>query len=140
MKNIAIGVISCALAVSAFASPESIQTGRYTQVKNTASAEQLNPLRVVVKTRIPQSVNTVRETVEFLLLRSGYQLVDDVALSDEGKTLLNHDLPEIHRELGPMTLDHALKVIAGEAFELIVDPVHRKVTYELPANLSKGQS
>jgi len=34
-----------------------------------------------------------------------------------------------------MTLDKALTTLSGEAFELVVDPVHRKVAFELASNL-----
>jgi type IV pili sensor histidine kinase/response regulator len=34
-----------------------------------------------------------------------------------------------------MTLDRALNTLSGEAFELIVDPVHRKVAFELSEKL-----
>lgn len=114
---------------------EVMQTGRYTQVKNIPPVDQLNPLKVVVKTKIPQSVTTVRETVEFLLVRSGYALADNDILSEQAKTLLNHQLPQIHRSIGPMTLDKALHTLSGEAFELVVDPVNRKIAYELSSKL-----
>jgi len=116
---------------------EMIQTGRYTFVKNLPPVDQLNPLKVVIKTRIPQSVKTVGDTVEYLLVRSGYSLADDKVLSKEAKILLQHDLPQVHREIGPMTLDQALHTLSGTAYELIVDPVHRKVTFELSENLGE---
>lgn len=118
---------------------EFMQTGRYSYVKNIPPVDQLNPLKVVVKTKIPQSVQTVRQTVEFLLARSGYVLADEDVLSSEAKTLLNLPLPEVHRNIGPMTLDRALYTLSGEAFELVVDPVHRKVTYVLSAKLARSE-
>lgn len=144
MKSISLAlVLSC---LSSFAqadthpgSPdetvERIQTGRYSYVKNIPPADQLNPLKVVVRTNIPQSVNSVGQTVEFLLARSGYILADAAVLSEEAKALLNLPLPAIHRKIGPMTLDKALTTLSGEAFELVVDPVHRKVAFELASNL-----
>jgi len=56
-------------------------------------------------------------------------------LSEEAKVLLDLPLPAIHRTIGPMTLDRALNTLSGEAFELIVDPVHRKVAFELSEKL-----
>ena len=116
---------------------EVMQTGRYTNVKNIAPLDQINPLKVVIKTSIPQSVSTVRESVEFLLIRSGYLLADDEVLSTEAKILLSHTLPEVHRTIGPMTLDQALHTLSGEAFELIVDPVNRKVAFELSEKIAR---
>ena len=118
---------------------EIMQTGRYSYVKNIAPVDQLNPLKVVVKTKVPQSVKTVGQTVEFLLARSGYVLADKSVLSKEAKTLLSHPLPQVHRKLGPMTLDKALHTLSGEAFELVVDPVHRKIAYELSTKLARSE-
>ena len=116
---------------------EVMQTGRYSLVKNIPPVDQLNPLKVVIKTRIPQSIKTVGETVDFLLVRSGYSLADQSVLSKEAKILLKHDLPQVHRVIGPMTLDQALHTLSGSAFELVVDPVLRKVAFELSANLGE---
>lgn len=118
---------------------EVMQTGRYTLVKNISPVDQLNPLKVVIKTRIPGSVETVGQSVGFLLARSGYVLADEEVLSNEVKTLLSLPLPQIHRDIGPMTLDQALHTLSGEAFELIVDPVHRKIAYELSAKLARSE-
>ena len=116
---------------------ERIQTGRYSYVKNIPPVDQLNPLKVVVKTRIPQSVQTVGDTVTFLLARSGYELADQSVLSVEAKTLLNLPLPAVHRNIGPMTLDRALQTLSGDAFELVVDPVHRKIAFILSTQLAR---
>lgn len=116
---------------------EVMQTGRYSYIKNIPPVDQLNPLKVVVQTKIPQSIDTVGETVRFLLVRSGYTLADDSVISEETKALLKLELPQVHRQIGPMTLDTALHTLSGEAFELVVDPVHRKVTYELTSKLKR---
>lgn len=137
----------CCLSVSAYAESfiptdqaereqvERMQTGRYSFVQNIPPVDQLNPLKVVIRTRVPQSINSVGQTVEFLLARSGYVLADASVLSEEAKVLLDLPLPAIHRTIGPMTLDRALNTLSGEAFELIVDPVHRKVAFELSEKL-----
>lgn len=116
---------------------EAVQTGRYTHVKNIPPIDQLNPLKVVVRTRIPQSVTTVGESVEFLLVRSGYGLAEASVLSEEAEAMLSLPLPQIHRTLGPMSLDKALQTLSGEAFALVVDPVHRIVAFELSDRLAR---
>lgn len=118
---------------------EVMQTGRYSYVKNIPPVDQLNPLKVVIKTRIPQSVETVGQTVEFLLARSGYVLAEQAVLSEEAKSLLSLPLPQVHRNIGPMTLDKALHTLSGDAFELVVDPVHRKVAFELSTKLARSE-
>lgn len=118
---------------------EVMQTGRYSNVKNIPPVDQLNPLKVVIQTRIPQSVTTVGETVNFLLVRSGFTLAEGGVLSEEAMTLLQLPLPQVHRQIGPMTLDNALQTLGGGAFELVVDPVHRKVAYELSTKLERAE-
>ncbi|WP_444928299.1 pili assembly chaperone (plasmid) [Microbulbifer sp. TRSA002] len=150
MKKNAIAVALCIFSTMATAKNnpadigetnriEVMQTGRYTYVKNIPPIDQLNPLKVVIKTRIPQSIETVGQTVEFLLARSGYVLADSSVLSAEAQILLNLPLPQVHRNIGPMSLDKALHTISGDAFELVVDPVHRKVAYELSTKLARNE-
>ena len=45
--------------------------------------------------------------------------------------LLALPLPAVHRTLGPMRLDEALGALAGPAHTVVVDPVHRLVSFEL---------
>lgn len=116
---------------------EAFQTGRYSFIKNIPPIDQLNPLKVVIKTKIPQSIDTVGATVKFLLTRSGYVLADESIMSKEAKALLRLPLPQVHRKIGPMTLDRALHTLSGSAFELVVDPVHRKITYVLSTKLTR---
>ena len=87
----------------------------------------------MVKTRIPQSVRTVRSAIEFLLARSGFTF-DEVVLSEEAKILMGLPLPQIHRSLGPITLDEALQTLSGDTYELVVDPIHRRVTFNCLPN------
>lgn len=146
MKVLPLALLCC-LSVSAHAESvipsdqaereqvERMQTGRYSFIQNIPPVDQLNPLKVVIRTRVPQSINSVGQTVEFLLARSGYVLADASVLSEEAKVLLDLPLPAIHRTIGPMTLDRALNTLSGEAFELIVDPVYRKVAFELSEKL-----
>lgn len=134
---LASGVVMAEPGLSDKGPLELMQTGRYTHVKNIPPVDQLNPLKVIVTTRIPQSVKTVGGTVGFLLARSGYVLAEASVLSEEARVLLRLPLPQIHRDIGPMTLDQALKTLSGEAFELVVDPVHRKVGYELSTKLAR---
>jgi type IV pili sensor histidine kinase/response regulator len=118
---------------------ETIQTGRYSLTKNIPPEDQLNPLKVVIKTKIPKGIATVGDSVAYLLVRSGYTLADQAVLSENAKSLLSLPLPEIHRTIGPMTLDNALRTLSGSAFELVVDPVHRKVAFVLAERLAGGE-
>tara|TARA_R110001583_G_scaffold88182_1_gene228973 strand:+ start:19109 stop:19546 length:438 start_codon:yes stop_codon:yes gene_type:complete len=114
---------------------EVVQTGRYSHVRNVPLADQFNPLKVVVSTTFPSQLQSVGQAMNFLLLRSGYEMANTLVLSDETVELLRLPLPEIHRQIGPVTLDVALRTLAGDAFDLIVDPVHRKIAFELSSKI-----
>lgn len=114
---------------------EVVQTGRYSHVRNVPLEDQFNPLKVVVSTTFPSQLQSVGQAMNFLLLRSGYEMANTLVLSDETVELLRLPLPEIHRQIGPVTLDVALRTLAGDAFDLIVDPVHRKIAFELSSKI-----
>ncbi len=114
-----------------------IQTGRFSTVINQPPAEQLNPLRVTIKTSIPQGVKTVGEAIEYLLVRSGYSLIEPEGMGIDVQQLMELDLPQVHRKLGPITLDIALNTLSGEGYDLIVDPVHRKISFILTSDIQK---
>lgn len=115
-----------------------IETGRYSRTVNEPYLSQRNPLKVIVNTRIPNSVSTVQQAVQFLLVRSGYRLADRSVWTREAEILMYHELPQVHRQLGPITLDKALQTLAGDAFELVVDPINRKITYVASRDLVGG--
>ncbi len=137
MKKIIAAICVLITTMAGAESDESIKVGRYSYVKNVPPQEQLYPLRVTIKTRIPQGIKSVEGAIKYLLMRSGYTLLEKKHMSEEAKTLMELELPQIHRSLGPMTLDVALRALSGSAYELVVDPVHRKVTYELTSRIEK---
>ena len=69
MKVLPLALLCC-LSVSAYAESviptdqaereqvERVQTGRYSFVQNIPPVDQLNPLKVVIRTRVPQSINS----------------------------------------------------------------------------------
>ena len=67
----------------------------------------------------------------YLLARSGYRLASPEASDPAMATLLSLPVPEVHRELGPVTLEQGLQTLAGPAYCLVVDHVHRLVSFEL---------
>ena len=46
--------------------------------------------------------------------------------------LLQLSLPEVHRKLGTVSIEEGLKALAGDPWELVIDPVHRMVSFRLP--------
>ncbi len=116
-----------------------IQTGRYSHVRNAPLEDEFNPLKVVVKTSFPRSIESIGQAMNLILLRSGYQMADTTVLSPEAVSLMRLPLPEVHRDIGPMRLDMALRSLAGSAYDLVVDPVNRRIAFELSSNIVRVQ-
>jgi type IV pili sensor histidine kinase/response regulator len=107
-----------------------VQVGRYATVRAAPSVEQADLLIGQVSMSFPKSVVTVGQAVYYLLQPSGYRLSPQGTAEPIRKTLLNLPLPEPHRALGPMPMQTALETLAGPAFRLVEDPVHRLVSFE----------
>lgn len=119
----------CAVA-SANPQANAVQTGRYSILTAKPTEAQVELLATTVMIRFPQRIQTVGEAVHYLLQRSGYRLVPADFLDPEAAALLALPLPAVHRSLGPMTLRDALTTLAGPAFQLVQDPVHRLMTFQ----------
>lgn len=106
-----------------------IRTGRYTRISQKPLPEQQDLLSVNISTKIPSSLKTVKQAIEFLLLRSGYSLLDLSEQSIPTKIMMSNTLPETHREIQIMSLRSALSMLAGSAFELRENNVYRTIMY-----------
>ena len=119
---------------------DEVQVGRYATVRAVPTLSQVHLLSAIVRVQFPASVISVGQAVEHLLRPSGYRLVSEAAADSSRRTLINLPLPEPHRTLGPMPLQTALETLAGPAFRLVEDPVHRLVSFERcgPAEYGTG--
>ncbi len=122
-------VVAAIWALSPCLYAQGMQVGRYSLVHVQPSAAQLDPLSARITTRFPEPLHTVGEAVRHLLHNSGYRLAD--ASTPLAAVMLGRPLPDVHRDLGPLTLRQALGVLAGPVFRLVQDPVHRLVAFEL---------
>ena len=107
-----------------------LQVGRYSLMTATPTEAQAALLAATITVRFPQRIQTVGEAVPYLLQRSGYRLAAAESTGPDTTALFALPLPAVHRNLGPMTLRDALALLAGPAFHLVQDPVHRLITYE----------
>ena len=127
----------CLVALLCFAMPRTgdsqalVQTGRYTAVAPVATEAQQEPLQAIVTVEFPESVTTLRAAVQHLLAGTGYALSDVLYWDVEVFGLFDRPLPEVQRTLGPITVLVALKTLAGPAFRVVIDPVHRLIGFEL---------
>ena len=123
---------SCVFAGSSTGSSAQnvMQVERYSTVSTEASAAQINPLLSVSSFRFPQSVVSVGDAVNAVLLYSGYALDSSDRLPSQLVTVLSKPLPMVDRTLGPLTSEEALLVLVGKGlFSLKQDPINRTVNF-----------
>lgn len=107
-----------------------IQTGRYSMLSAVPTQAQADLLATTVTVQLPTRIQTIGEAVRYLLQRSGYRLAAVESTEPDTLALFALSLPAVHRHLGPMTLRDALETLAGPAFHLVQDPVHRLIAFE----------
>ena len=127
----AIGLLGANLA---FASDNQSQVGRYLMVANHPLQSQAHLLQQNFHVRFADDVQTVGQAIHYLLTNSGYQLQNPSKQNNAMKTLMDLPLPFIDRDFGPMSLEEGLITLAGESFQLLVDPVHRDIGFRLKSN------
>jgi len=108
-----------------------VQTGRYSSIRSTPTSPQRDLLQVMITLTIPDEITRVGDTLGYVLKRSGYQLQQPKPNQHELSRLFVKRLPNVHRQLGPMTLEDALTILVAPAFLLQEDPVHRLISYQL---------
>ena len=108
-----------------------VQTGRYSSIRSKPTSPQRDLLQVMITLTIPDEITRVGETLGYVLKRSGYQLQQPKPNQHELNRLFVKRLPNVHRQLGPMTLEDALTILVAPAFLLQEDPVHRLISYQL---------
>jgi len=114
-----------------YSTPSDIQTGRYSSIKPKPIQSQRELLQVVITVSIPDEITSIGETIAYLLKRSGYQLVQPQAKQIALSNFFLKRLPEVHRHIGPMSLEDALIILTAPAFKLNQDPVKRLISYEM---------
>ena len=127
---IAVYVAGLCTAASMNLQASDIQVDRYSLLAATPTEAQAELLATTMAVRFPNRIQTVGEAVRYLLQRSGYRLATSESIGPDTVALFTLPLPAVHRNLGPMTLRDALETLAGPAFHLVQDPVHRLVTFE----------
>ena len=125
----AICIAGICLVASVNLQANDIQTGRYSMFTMAPTQAQAELLEATVTVQLPARIQTIGEAVRYLLQRSGYRLAAIESTDPDTLALFALPLPAVHRHLGPMSLRDALKTLAGPAFHLVQDPVHRLITF-----------
>jgi len=107
-----------------------LQVGRYSLMVAAPTEAQADLLATTTTTQFPDRIRTVGDAIRELLKRSGYRLAAVGSIGPDTIALFALPLPAVHRDLGPMTLRDALETLAGRAFRLVEDPVHRLIAFE----------
>ncbi len=114
-----------------------VQTGRYSFVPAIPTLPQREPLQVLITITIPNDLQTVGDTVHYLLRRSGYSVESPPTLNPHAARLFLNPLPDVQRRLGPMTLHDALTVLVTPELVPIIDPIRRRINYVQTAETHK---
>lgn len=108
------------------ATTDEMVIGRYL----SASKEKLNtltsPLNEIIAVKIPLEISTIGDAMEHLLQGSGYQLAKEVK-----QVLYQQAYPRVYRNIDGVELRIILKQLAGEPYQLVVDPVNRLISFRL---------
>ncbi|MFC7782834.1 hypothetical protein ACFQY6_14280 [Legionella taurinensis] len=108
------------------------QINRYATVANKPLAAQVNPLLAVQQIHFPQEVKTVGQAIEWWLQYSGYSLAVKEKQPQSLQAVMLQTLPQIDRNLGPLSVKDGLEVLAGQqVFMLVVNPLLREVNFKL---------
>ena len=129
-----ISVLStlCLFSSVAFADKpdQRVSESRYTSVALGAEISQTNLLEGIVEISIPAEIDTVGQSLEYLIAPHGFA-IGEPQEAKEQYLLFALPLPESHRHLGPMSLREAIHILGGESFEPVINPVMRSLTFAL---------
>jgi type IV pili sensor histidine kinase/response regulator len=138
-RSIAVFVAAAALApLSIYATANEAFIARYSEVSLLPSETQRDPLLLPVQTSVPDELARIGDVVEWVLNPSGYRLAPALNAMPERAMLLALPLPVVHRSLEGLPVRAALQTLAGSAFRLVEDPVHRVISFE-PCVVASGR-
>lgn len=108
------------------------QVNRYATVANKPLAAQVNPLLAVQQIHFPQDVQTIGQAIEWWLRYSGFTLVSKEKQPESLQAVMRQPLPQIDKNLGPLTVRDGLEVLVGQqVFTLVEDSLLRQVNFHL---------
>ncbi|CZL28072.1 PFGI-1 class ICE element type IV pilus protein PilL2 [Legionella pneumophila] len=115
------------------------QINRYATVANKPLVAQVNPLLAVQQIHFPQEIQTIGQAIKWWLKFSGFSLVSKEKQPESLQIIMQQPLPQIDRNLGPLTVKDGLEVLVGQqSFALIEDPLLRQVNFKLKPGLKIG--
>ncbi|MGS2722103.1 PFGI-1 class ICE element type IV pilus protein PilL2 [Porticoccus sp. GXU_MW_L64] len=113
------------------ASDQFVADGRYTTLKVGATTEQTNLLDAIIRTTIPNRYITIGQGLAYLVKPYGFRLSFQPEYPQGQSVLLSLPLPQPLRSIGPITVSEAIRVFGGESYTAHINPVTRKISYQL---------
>lgn len=83
--------------------------------------------------------NTIQQGLNAILNETGWQLAGTYSQNPDINRLFNAPWPNRWQFIGPDSLENILKVVGGEGWTLVIDPINRMVGYELNPKYQRRQ-
>ncbi|MBS9781831.1 MAG: hypothetical protein KGV56_04985 [Gammaproteobacteria bacterium] len=125
-------LISCIASFLSVANAQQYYGNGYTIVQSQPTAHRDSDLDVMVYKSIKSK--KVYDALLELLRGSGWMLADRQNADPDIIRLYRQNYPDAKRTLNPIKLSDALEYIAGDAWDLVVDPVNHLVSFQLSEN------
>ncbi len=117
-----------------------LSISRYVDVLPGPTNAQKNPMNLVLPhISFKPNIKSVGQAINYLLSDTGYKLTRHHPDKRVHK-LFRLPLPKIHRNMGPLSLAQALTVLAGDPWNLSVDPINRLVSFQLPGHFKEERN
>ena len=127
-RVLSIAVMMTEVGVAHAESAEVI--GRYTSLAPIEAIGLSDLLAAPVIASFEPTVTTVGGAVGIVLHGTGYLVSSPSDAPTERAVLLALPLPAAHRDLSGRSVRAALETLAGPAFKLVEDPLHRLISFE----------
>jgi len=119
------------------------QIGRYLTVEPVAEMQARFPLVEVGDIAIPADVQKVRSAMGFVLAGTGYSVAPPEYLDPRSQQMLDSPVALTQRVMRKVTRLNAMAALAGPGFEVVVDPLSRRVAFDVclhkPAHMDAKQ-
>jgi conjugative transfer region protein (TIGR03748 family) len=130
--NLGIILSSLLIAAPVFAyHGNSTIVDRYLITPNKPLVQQKDLMRQVNQVVFPPEVKTVQAAIKYWLSFSGYYMMPLSMMDKSVRAMMQSPLPQIDRNFGPMSLQDGLETLVGKPFMLVIDRVHRLVSFQL---------
>ena len=110
------------------------QVGRYLTVPGSLTVEQVSPFQQTFQMILPNSVQTIGAAIRLIISNTGYQLLSRDASDSTIGQLMDKPVPLAMRNIQSSTVKNVLLGFVGEPFQLVIDPVHKIITFKLKDN------